>query len=338
MQPTPYYNIRRQAEAEEEAIKKAEAEAKAKAASGISDSSSEPSVTESQAEKPMETLTKPVSVEAITEPVSTESPTTAPAENSSNSEESTAGSIIGEHDKDLEAFKNSAGNTESSTFVPPIISDTVQTFPEKEPETKSEEMNDNQNDSNTQSKENQDYDDMDKQNDVTPGQSAYTTKKQPIETVTVRRESKSYGRGVPVALADYASNLFPGVGIEKAIAAYIYVKEGCPKEVALPDDIKEIIKKTNTKNYHLSNMEMQQNVITKISSLENQMKSMQKEIRKLNFMAAYIQYSHDGFAGSTPHDIKDVHFGVPMEYLDKIKTDFENIDTIVLNRANRRIN
>lgn len=325
-----YYENMRQAEAKAEAIKKAEA------APGISDSSSEPSVTESQAEKPMETLIKPVSVEAITEPVSTELPTVAPAENSSNSEELAAGSIIGEHDKDLEAFKNSAGNTESSTFVPPIISDTVQTFPEKEPETKSEEMNDNQNASNTQS--NQDYDDVDKQSDLTPGQSAYTTKSQSVETVTVRKESKSYGRGVPVALADYASNLFPGVGIEKAIAAYIYVKEGCPKEVVLPDDIKEIIKKTNTQSYHLSNMEMQQNVITKISSLENQMKSMQKEIRKLNFMAAYIQYSHDGFAGSTPHNIKDVHFGVPMEYLDKIKTDFENTDAIVLNRANRRIN
>lgn len=311
MKPIPYYQLMQQADDE---LKKKD------------------SVTP---EVPVSTdppVTEPVETEApVTEPPIVELPVTeSPEEASESSEPEFVKPEIGDHTSDLEAFQQTVTDDDVATFIPPgeFAKEPDQTeIPDEEPDSVENEPDGSFEDS-----------DAKQENRPVPGVSAYREKEpqKPVKMVSIRQETASYQRGVPASIAEVAKKMFPSYGFEKAVTAYIYLKEGCPKDMDVPDDIKETALALKKDGKQLSNMDMQTNLINKISSLENQMKNMQKDLRKLTFLTAYIQYNHDGFTHApSPQTMDDVRFGVPPEYMEKIEVGFQNADQVLQNRRNK---
>ena len=311
MKPIPYYQLMQQADDE---LKKKDS------VTPEVPVSTDPPVTES------------VETEApVTEPPIVELPVTeSPEEASESSEPEFVKPEIGDHTSDLEAFQQTVTDDDVATFIPPgeFAKEPDQTeIPDEEPDSVENEPDGSFEDS-----------DAKQENRPVPGVSAYREKEpqKPVKMVSIRQETASYQRGVPASIAEVAKKMFPSYGFEKAVTAYIYLKEGCPKDMDVPDDIKETALALKKDGKQLSNMDMQTNLINKISSLENQMKNMQKDLRKLTFLTAYIQYNHDGFTHApSPQTMDDVRFGVPPEYMEKIEVGFQNADQVLQNRRNK---
>ena len=314
MKPIPYYQLMQQADNE---LKKQ---------SGVTSEvpvSTDPPVTE-----PPETEA-PATEPPVVEPSVTESP----EEVSESLEPEFVKPEIGDHTSDLEAFQQTVTDDDVATFIPPgeFVKEPYQTeIPndeESDPVENEPEPDISSEDSGAE-----------QENRPTPGVSAYREREpqKPVKTVSIRQETASYQRGVPAAIAQVARDMFPGYGLEKAVTAYIYLKEGCPKDMDVPDDIKDAALARKKNGKQLSNMDVQTNLINKISSLENQMKNIQRDLRKLTFLTAYIQYNHDGFIHSpSPQTMGEVRFGVPPEYMEKIDAGFQNADQVLQNRRNK---
>lgn len=313
MIPTMYNQAREQAE---EIIRKQNA----------SDTSDVPATEQPVTEHPTtETHATEAPTEASTETPDTKAQVSEPTE--AESSEPVLQPTIGEHESDLQSFQESMTEIPPVTFVPPETA--TESDMASEPEiTETPEPEEPDADEDTNESED---------NRPTPGVSAYSDQRKSAKFVPARQESERYPRGVPATIAEIAKNMFPSYGFEKAITAYIYLKEGCPKGIDVPGDIKAAALERQKNGGTLSNMDMQANLINKISSLENQMKQMQKDIRKLTFLAAYNQYSRDGFAENTPRTLADVRFGVPVEYMDKIEVGFQNTDQVLQNQRKKII-
>lgn len=242
---------------------------------------------------------------------------------------------IGDHSADVGDFIRSAGDAggDAAVLPPDALAvffreeeQPVETLPEKpEEETVPE----------SDSSGEEPYDGKEDDTAIRPGVSGYRKQEKSVATVSVRQESGSYQRGVPHSLAIVAKSMFPMVGFEKAVAAYIYLREGCPKDMDVPEDIRAMALEKGKEEKQLSNSDMQKTLLAKISSLENRLKGMQQNLDTLTFLTAYIQYDRDGFTGERPKTIQDVRFGIPLEYLDKMETDFKNAATLRENRRKR---
>lgn len=316
-----YYQIRQEIE---QAAKQEEEQSAKNAGNGETDTSSGDSQI---LDKPESMPTEP----PVTEPPATEAPET---EDTSAGETPTSGTKtgIGDHSADVDAFTKSAEDTdEDAVMLPP---DVLAGFSREEepPVTEPSASEDTYLPESEESEE--EYDEEEDDTAAKPGVSGYR-KQKAIGTVSVRQESGSYQRGVPVSLASVAKDMFPSVGLEKAIAAYIYLREGCPKNIEVPDEIRILAQEKKKKEKQLSNNDMQANLLAKINSLENKLKGMQQNLDMLTFLTAYIQYDRDGFTGERPKTVQDVRFGIPLEYLDKVETDFKNAATLRDNRRKR---
>lgn len=265
----------------------------------------------------------------VTEPPATEAPDRT---EDASGEVPKSGTGIGDHSADVDAFTKSAEDTdEDAAMLPP---DALAGFSREEEPPVTEPSTSEDTDPPESEESEEEYDDEEDDTAAKPGVSGYR-KQKAIGTVSVRQESGSYQRGVPVSLASVAKDMFPSVGLEKAIAAYIYLREGCPKNMEVPDEIRILAQEKKKKEKQLSNNDMQANLLAKINSLENKLKGMQQNLDMLTFLTAYIQYDRDGFTGERPKTVQDVRFGIPLEYLDKVETDFKNAATLRENRRKR---
>lgn len=245
---------------------------------------------------------------------------------------------IGDHDEDLADFRQSAASAENA--VPVLPDDLSGDTPAPETSGTDEDgVFGGIPQDETGQEESVHGDDTDNDDGMMPeaGESGYRQQEKPVPSVRIRKESPCYQRGVPASVAEVARSLFPGVGFEKAITAYIYYKEGCPKEMDVPEDVRAMAIKKKNDGSQLSNSEMQRNLLSKISSMENRMKGMQQSIDMLTFLTAYIQYDRDGFTGERPKTLEGVRFGVPVEYMEKVETGFRNTSSVLNSRKNRRV-
>lgn len=317
-----YYQIRQEIE---QAAKQEEEQSAKNAGNAETDTSSGDSQSLDKESVPTEP--------PVTEPPATEAP--------DKTEDASAGEIpksgtrtgIGDHSADVDAFTKSAEDMEEdAAMLPP---DALAGFSrEEEPPVTEPSTSEDTDPPESEESEEEPYDEEEDDMAAKPGVSGYR-KQKAIGTVSVRQESGSYQRGVPVSLASVAKDMFPSVGLEKAIAAYIYLREGCPKNMEVPDEIRTLAQEKKKKEKQLSNNDMQANLLAKINSLENKLKGMQQNLDMLTFLTAYIQYDRDGFTGERPKTVQDVRFGIPLEYLDKVETDFKNAATLRENRRKR---
>lgn len=245
---------------------------------------------------------------------------------------------IGDHDRDLADFRQSAASAGDAVPVSPDDLSGDAPAPEM-PDPDGDTMSGTIPQDETGQEESVPGDDTDNDDVMVPkaGESGYRLQEKQAPVVRVRQESPGYQRGVPASVAEVAKRMFPAVGFEKAIAAYIYYREGCPKEMEVPEDIRSLAMKVKKDGSQLSNSEMQQNLIRKISSMENRMKGMQQSIDMLTFLTAYIQYDRDGFTGERPKTLEGVRFGVPVEYMEKVETGFKNTSSVLNSRKNRKV-
>ena len=106
--------------------------------------------------------------------------------------------------------------------------------------------------------------------------------------------ARSRVRGVPTALIKRVQQQFSsGPNQDDAIAAYIYLKEGCPVDVDVPDNIKEVAK--SYCGEVVSNEDIQADFMEELNKIKNNDKQLMQKINAIEIAVAYAIFDRLGF-------------------------------------------
>lgn len=131
---------------------------------------------------------------------------------------------------------------------------------------------------------------------------AYTPKKQaPVRSLSSspRKKSdddyeKSHLRSVPAVLVRRARQLFPAAtNQDDAVAAYIYLKEGCPVDMDVPEYVKDVAESYVGET--LSNEDIQSDFMDEMNKLKSYNKQLMQKINAIEMAAAYIIFDRTGY-------------------------------------------
>lgn len=121
--------------------------------------------------------------------------------------------------------------------------------------------------------------------------------KQTKTDTSARQESyvsKSRVRGVPTTLIKRIQQQFSsGPNQDDAITAYIYLKEGCPADMDVPDNIKEVAK--SYCGEVVSNEDIQADFREELNKIKNNDKQLMQKINAIEIAVAYAIFDRLGF-------------------------------------------
>lgn len=218
------------------------------------------------------------------EPVHTEPPIVEPdvPKETESPVQNTPFSGIGNNSDDLDSFASEFDNQqESAIFVDPAPGNMPDTPQKAEPV----------------------YPPQDEFDDEEDDESSKQTKKdvfiRPTPYVPKKKSdgddcARSRVRGVPTALIKRVQQQFSsGPNQDDAIAAYIYLKEGCPADMDVPDNIKEVAK--SYCGEVVSNEDIQADFMEELNKIKNNDKQLMQKINAIEIAVAYAIFDRLGF-------------------------------------------
>lgn len=119
-------------------------------------------------------------------------------------------------------------------------------------------------------------------------------------------------KSVPMDLVALAAEYFPNASNKTdAVAAYIYIKEGCPPDVNIPDEIKEIAKSyTGTiTTVEDSTSLLSRDIMDLRSYVQKQLLELASRLYTVEMLIGYSLFDQLEFSQSTAPTPADVDFG-----------------------------
>ena len=112
--------------------------------------------------------------------------------------------------------------------------------------------------------------------------------------VTEDEVQYSYLRKVPKELVQKIKAQFPLADtMDEAVSAYLYLKEGKPKDVIIPDRIKEVA--SHYLGTDVTPKDAQDEIIKAVTQLSFQLRSLTKKSNAIELAAAYMLFDYMGF-------------------------------------------
>lgn len=218
------------------------------------------------------------------EPVQTEPPVVEPdvPKETESPIQSTPFSGIGNNSDDLDSFASEFGSPqENAIFVDPAPGNMPDTSQKAETLYPAQDESDGEEDDETAKQT---------KKDVFTRPTPYVPKKKSDGDDCAR----SRVRGVPTALIKRVQQQFSsGPNQDDAIAAYIYLKEGCPADVDVPDNIKEVAK--SYCGEVVSNEDIQADFMEELNKIKNNDKQLMQKINAIEIAVAYAIFDRLGF-------------------------------------------
>ena len=218
------------------------------------------------------------------EPVHTDPPVVEPdvSKETESPVQSTPFSGIGNNSDDLDSFASEFDSQQDNAiFVDPAPGNMPVTPQKAEPVYPSQDESDDEEDdeSSKQTKK-----------DVFTRPTPYVPKKKSDGDDCAR----SRVRGVPTALIKRVQQQFSsGPNQDDAIAAYIYLKEGCPADMDVPDNIKEVAK--SYCGEVVSNEDIQADFMEELNKIKNNDKQLMQKINAIEIAVVYAIFDRLGF-------------------------------------------
>lgn len=218
------------------------------------------------------------------EPVHTDPPVVEPdvPKETESPVQNTPFSGIGNNSDDLDSFASEFGSPQDNAiFVDPAPGNMPVTPQKAEPVYLPQDESDDEEDdeSSKQTKK-----------DVFTRPTPYVPKKKSDGDDCAR----SRVRGVPTALIKRVQQQFSsGPNQDDAIAAYIYLKEGCPADMDVPDNIKEVAK--SYCGEVVSNEDIQADFMEELNKIKNNDKQLMQKINAIEIAVAYAIFDRLGF-------------------------------------------
>lgn len=131
----------------------------------------------------------------------------------------------------------------------------------------------------------------------------------PVQNRPVRKAGKSAGnepvkmsniRSFPRDLAIYVKNMFGGhaTTMDEAIAAYIYLKEGCPQDIPVPDHIKDLVHHFTGDN--VTNSDLQYTINKELRDLKKLNRILVQKLSDIMLGVVYGIHQQMGFSTRDP--------------------------------------
>lgn len=218
------------------------------------------------------------------EPVHIEPPVVEPdvPKETESPVQSVSFSGIGNNSDDLDSFASEFGSPqENAIFVDPAPGNMPDTPQKAEPVYPTQDESDS---------EENDEPAKQAKKDVFTRPTPYVPKKKSDGDDCAR----SRVRGVPTALIKRVQQQFSsGPNQDDAIAAYIYLKEGCPADMDVPDNIKEVAK--SYCGEVVSNEDIQADFMEELNKIKNNDKQLMQKINAIEIAVAYAIFDRLGF-------------------------------------------
>ena len=123
-----------------------------------------------------------------------------------------------------------------------------------------------------------------------PGRRAGRTTDAPIPMSRVR--------DIPTCLVERAKKLFPSDKAGDSVAAYMYLGEGCPDDLAVPQSVKDLVERFAGKTVTLETMEMK--MVQELQRLQNQQRFFTAKLEAVELAVAYAAFKAAGFTSVDP--------------------------------------
>ena len=278
MKPTDYNSLYLDAQ------KRTKSPTEETASQPVNQAEPKPDVVSDPMESPVTELPEQTEEVLQKEPAHTEPPVVEPdvSKETESPVQSTSFSGIGNNSDDLDSFASEFDNQqENAVFVDPAPGNMPDTPQKAEPVHPTQDESDDEEDDEPvkQTKK-----------DVFTRPTPYVPKKKSDGDDCAR----SRVRGVPTALIKRVQQQFSsGPNQDDAIAAYIYLKEGCPADMDVPDNIKEVAK--SYCGEVVSNEDIQADFMEELNKIKNNDKQLMQKINAIEIAVAYAIFDRLGF-------------------------------------------
>ena len=117
----------------------------------------------------------------------------------------------------------------------------------------------------------------------------------------------SYLRNVPKELVQRIKSQFPLANtMDEAVSAYLYLKEGKPKDLLIPDRIKEVA--SQYLGTEVTAKDAQDEILKAVMQLSFQLRSLTKKSNAIELAAVYMLFDYMGFRKKEQLSASDVDF------------------------------